>query len=173
MATILELAKPPEQKLLKLDALLEAKEQEFRRIYLSCRTRDKMATEVPMWGSQHNISVMPLDQFSALASRFVSGSELVFDHDFKSLHRYENGLRNYDDGVWELKTADVRMFGWFCKMDWFVAVAVDEAWRVKHHNLYGGYRDAVIRFRAELDLDNPKFIPGGDPVNVVSNFYPA
>jgi hypothetical protein len=79
----------------------------------------------------------------------------------------------YDEGVWELKTADVRLFGWFHQFDCFVGVVIDLKYRVQEYKLYSGYMGEVIRFRDNLDLDEPKFIPGGEPVNVVSNFYPA
>ena len=173
MATILQLAKPPEQKLVKLEAQLERNEQEFRLVFVSHKVRERLGNEVPAWNSQWNLAQTPYEQFSALMSRFISGDVLIFDHDFNALHKYENKVRNYDDGIWELKTADVRLFGWFCKFDCFVGVCIDEAWRVKSSGLYAGYRDQVIRFRNALELDEPKFIPGGEPVNVVSNFCPA
>jgi hypothetical protein len=133
----------------------------------------KLRDVASAWLSQWRREVTPQEQFSALVSQFISGDDLIFNHDFKALHKNQRGMRNYDDGVWELKTADVRLFGWFCNFDWFVGAAIDEAWRVKEHDLYAGYREEVIRFRSGLDLNDPKFIPGGEPVNVVSNFYPA
>ncbi len=173
MATILELAQPPEQKLFKLEAQLEGDEQEYRLVYVSHKVKERLCSEAPAWSSQWNLAQTPYEQFSAFMSRFISGEVLIFDHDFNALHRNENGIRNYDDGIWELKTADVRLCGWFYKSDCFVGVCIDEAWRVKSYNLYVGYRGEVIRFRNALDLDEPKFIAGGEPVNVVSNFYPA
>jgi hypothetical protein len=45
------------------------------------------------------------------------------------------------------------------------------ATRIKKHDLYRGYANVTTRrFRDELDLDNPKYIPGDDPHAVVSNF---
>jgi hypothetical protein len=77
------------------------------------------------------------------------------------------------DGIWELKTADLRIFGWFNVLDHFVGAAADTTDRVKQHNLYYGYAGETARFRDGLDLDPPKFIPGADPNAVVSNYtYP-
>lgn len=173
MATILELAGLPQPKLVKLDPPLEAREQEFRQIYLSQRVAGKLQTEVPLWVSQWKRDGLPLEQVAALTAHFVAGGELIFDYDFNVLSKTKNGIRSYEDGIWELKTADVRLFGWFYQLDWFVGAAVDQAWKVKDHNLYTGYMSEVIRFRDNLDLNEPKFVPGGEPVNVVSNFYPA
>jgi hypothetical protein len=173
MATILELAKPPYERLIKLDAALKPREQEFRRIYLFPRARDKLANEASLWDSQHNLSQRPIDQLSALISRFASGDFLIFDHDFRGLRKIVDGVPSYEDEVWELKTADVRVFGWFYERDCFIAVSLDEVWRVKAIPLYAGYRSEVIRYREGLELDEPKFISGGEPVDVVSNFYPA
>lgn len=166
MATIIQLTLPPEEKLVKLEAQLEAREQEFRAIYVSQKLRERLCNDLPAWRSQWNLSETPQEQVSALVSRFISGEGLIFDYNFNVLHPYK-------DGVWELKTADVRLFGWFHKCDCFVGAFIDETWRIKQHDLYAGYRGEVIRFRNALDLDEPKFIPGGEPVNVVSNFYPA
>jgi hypothetical protein len=77
------------------------------------------------------------------------------------------------DGVWELKTADVRIFGWFPGRDQYIAVRVDQAWRVKESNLYAGYKGEVVRYRDALPLAGDKFVKGVDPNDVVSNFsYP-
>jgi hypothetical protein len=78
-------------------------------------------------------------------------------------------LRPAGDGVWELKTADLRVFGWFHAKDCFLGHCADTAERVKEHRLYTGYVGEVVRFRDSLPLDEPKYIPGEDPDAVVSN----
>jgi len=75
------------------------------------------------------------------------------------------------DGVWYLKTTDLRIFGWFWRKDIFLGVVADTKLRCQTHNLYQGYRTVnVERFRNELPLDEPKFIPGTDPDAVLSNY---
>ena len=80
-------------------------------------------------------------------------------------------LYEHEDGVWELKSADIRVFGWFYKRDVFIAAAADAAWKIKEYCLYAGYRDQTKRDRDALDLDPPKFIAGSDPNAVVSCFH--
>jgi len=103
-------------------------------------------------------------QASALAEIFVSGETLTYSRQFKPLN-------HLGEGVWELKTADIRLFGWFPMRDVFVTYCADEAWRVKEYKLYRGYVNEVVQFRNVLPLDEPKFVEGENPDAVVSNFY--
>lgn len=80
-------------------------------------------------------------------------------------------MRPVGNGVWELKTADLRLFGWFVQKDCFIVCDCDTTLRVKQMRLYPGYRDQAVRFRERLDLDEPKFIAGDDPNDVVSDCY--
>ena len=75
------------------------------------------------------------------------------------------------DGVWELKTDDIRVFGWFPRKDCFVGAVADDATRIKTLKLYYGYANVTTkRFLAALDLDHPKCVLGDNPHAVVSNF---
>jgi hypothetical protein len=75
------------------------------------------------------------------------------------------------DGIWELKTEDIRIFGFFHKKDCFIGVVADDATRIKTYDLYHGYANVNCRrFREAIDLDNPKCVLGDDPNAVVSNF---
>lgn len=113
--------------------------------------------------SNWNLEISPGQQLDDFLINYCLGEPLTYRHQFKPL-RYRK------DGVWELKTADVRVFGWFAQIDQFVAVVADTAWRIKEHGLYAGYAGDVDRFRDAIDLDPPKFVPGKDPKDVVSNF---
>lgn len=150
----------------KLDPGLPETTQPERMVYISPRVRKWIEEKLPDQGSTWNIEETPQEQLVALTEAFCRGDELAYDHQFKTLHHKEAG-------IWELKTADVRVFGWFAHKDCFVAAEIDVAQRVKDHNLYHGYCGATARFRDELDLDDPKYVPGDDPDAVVSNYsYP-
>lgn len=148
----------------RLDPGLPARVQEERIVYLSERMRRWIEEKLPDLGSTWNIETSPLEQFVELVETFCSGKELAYEQRFHAL-RYRGG------GMWELKTADLRVFGWFNCKDCFVAHCADTADRIKEHKLYHGYCGDVERFRNDLDLDEPKYIPGDDPHAVVSNFY--
>lgn len=111
------------------------------------------------WG----IESTPMEQLDALVGRFAAGEILTFQHHFWP-------LSNLGSGVWELKTQDLRVFGWFPQRDCFIGDKADNTTRIKQHRLYSGYVNEVVRFRNALDLDEPKFLEGVDPRVVVSNF---
>lgn len=108
---------------------------------------------LPEMNSTLNDDFQPIEQVEARLVQFVSGHPLGHTTDLRD-------LRPLEAGIWELKTPDTRIFGWFPLKDHFIAAYGDDASRVKDHNLYGGYRDSVVRLRDELQLDEPKFVTG-------------
>ena len=161
MATLQQLAAAG--KLTKLDVPLGRRQQEERVIYLAQDVVEWLRDELPVCASSWNIEETPEQQFDSLASIFVAGETITYDTQFKT-------LRPIERGIWELKTADLRIFGWFHRRDCFVVTRIDTAQRVKDYGLYPGYRDAAVRFRDGLSLDEPKYIQGDDPHAVVSAF---
>jgi hypothetical protein len=149
--------------LFKLDPALEPNEQEFRVIYASPRLRRWIEQDLPTLVSDWKVEVSPVEQLSALVELFCSGETLTYGWNFRPLRHIRNG-------VWELKTPDLRLFGWFNKKDHFIGHAADTASKIKAHDLYAGYIGEVVRFRDGLPLDEPKFIPGDNPNDVVSNY---
>lgn len=100
----------------------------------------------------------PIEQVDALLQRYASGKVLCYGDggDVRC-------LRPWHDGVWEFKTPDVRIFGWFPAMDVFIATNAKDADTVKRLNLYGPMVTEAIRIRGQLEL---RFI-AGDDVNAV------
>lgn len=164
MATLLDLEASGE--VLKLDAQLGVSQQPMRRIYLLPRVAEWMSNELPSLGSTWNIEEMPIQQFDSFSAIFCAGEPLDYGWRFKPLNHLA-------DGIWELKTADLRMFGWFHQKDCFVITDCDLKQRIIDSGLYRPYCEQGVRFRDILNLDSPKFIPGEDPNAVVSNInYP-
>lgn len=161
MATLLELVGRGE--LLKLDPQLEPNEQEWRSIYVLPDAGRRIRTDILTWTSQWEITVSPVQQLDSLAEIFCAGETLTFERIFKP-------LVHLGDGVWELKTPDLRLFGWFPAKDCFVGAFLDNAFNVKTYNLYRGYVEETVRLRNQLDLNEPKFVPGSDPDAVVTNY---
>lgn len=160
MATLLDLKN---KELFWLDPNLGASDQEIRSIYGSTRVRDWIRDVLPTAASQWNLDESPAQQLDSFMEIYALGEPLTFRHQFSPI-RYRG------EGIWELKTADIRMFGWFYEKDVFIASAIDEAWRVKEHNLYQGYAGEAVRFRTQIDLDGGKHVQGEDPNNVITNF---
>jgi hypothetical protein len=103
----------------------------------------------------------PAQQIDDLFHSFLSGQPLVFTRQFRV-------VRAEDNAVWELKTPDVRIFGWFMARDCFVAVFGNWADTIKEHDLYRGYRIAIRRLRRELRIDATLCVKGIDPDDVLS-----
>ena len=161
MATPIQLGK--RGALFKLDAL-EPGVQEFRELYASPELYKWLTDVLPNMVSSWQTELSPLEQFDDLSGIFCAGDRLEYQTQFKP-------LTHITDGVWELKTSDIRVFGWFFRKDCFIGAVADDATRIKQHNLYHGYANVTTRrFRDALDLDQPKYVPGDDPHAVVSNF---
>jgi hypothetical protein len=101
------------------------------------------------------------EQVDQLFHLFLSGGPLIHNRQFRYIRAEENA-------VWELKTPDTRIFGWFMKRDCFVCVFGDWADKVKDHDLYRGYRIAIRRLRRQLNIDNTLCVEGVDPGDVLS-----
>ena|SRR5689334_3718519 len=160
MATLLELSGDA-GPLYRLDAL-DANQQAFRCIYLSQKLKSWMENDLPALQATWTTELSCQEQVAELVEMFCAGEELDAGKQF-------HALRPIDRGVWELKTGDVRIFGWFPNKDHFVGVVAHDAYRVKFHDLYLGLVGEVVRFRDALDLTEPKFVSGEDPHAVVSN----
>ena len=103
----------------------------------------------------------PAEQIDDLFHAFLVGSSLVHTRQFRAIRAEKNA-------VWELKTPDIRIFGWFLKKDCFVGVFGNWADQVKDHDLYRGYRIAIRRLRRELGVDDSLCVQGVTPGDVVS-----
>ncbi|HUN95887.1 MAG TPA: hypothetical protein VMU69_06565 [Bradyrhizobium sp.] len=103
----------------------------------------------------------PAEQIDDLFHSFLSGAPLIFTRQFRVVRAEENA-------VWELKTPDVRIFGWFMAKDCFVAVFGNWADTIKDHDLYRGYRIAIRRLRRELGVDATLCVKGVSPDDVLS-----
>jgi hypothetical protein len=164
MATIMHLEKIG--VLAKLDAQLSYRQQEFRCFYASQKLVSWLQKELSDAVSQHNLDQTPSEQVDALLESYCSGKELIYEWTFRD-------IKPIGSGVWELKTADVRIFGWFHQKDVFVGVAAGFAWWIKQQKNYGAYREEVLRFIEGLDLDEPKCLMGGVADGIISDIaYP-
>lgn len=101
------------------------------------------------------------EQLDELFHAFVSGAPLLHNRQFRT-------IRAEDNAVWELKTVDLRIFGWFMARDCFAAVFGNWADTIKDHDLYRGYRIAIRRLRRELGIDADLCVKGSNPHDVLS-----
>ena len=164
MATIIDLVAAGELE--KFDPELEPNELEHRFIYLHLSVLTRLTEELPQWESIWRVEQSPLQQLDALVEIFSSGESLTIGTRLKTLN-------HLGEGVWELKTPDLRLFGWFNVRDSFIITEIDLTHRVKMYNLYAGYAGQVVRKRTQLELNEPKSVLSTDPQHVVSSYnYP-
>lgn len=148
--------------IVKIDVELAPRDQPLRLLYGT--------PQFIAWLQQVLAGAQPLqrlghasvaEQIDDLFYSFLSGQQLVFTRQFRV-------VRAEDNAVWELKTPDVRIFGWFMAKDCFVAVFGNWADTIKDHDLYRGYRIAIRRLRRELGIDATLCVKGVEPDDVLS-----
>jgi len=98
----------------------------------------------------------PQEQVDNIFYRWATGKEIRYSRQFQD-------LMPGSDEVWEMKTADIRIFGWMYRPLKFIAVFGDYADLYKGKNKSRTYEDArrrVVRERNSLNLDAPKHATG-------------
>lgn len=160
MATIVELVRRGEFELLDPD--LDPPEQAVRLIYVRNRVQKWILANLEGVESEFDTEVTPAEQLVDLVYAFCAGKNLTYDRQVKI-------LRHISNHVWELKTLDLRPFGWFPRKDTFICCSIDFATRIKALKLYPGYRNEIVHFRKNLDLSPPKSVTGANPNGVLTN----
>ena len=98
----------------------------------------------------------PQEQMDSILHTWISGQPIRYS-------RMLQDLLPATDEVWEFKTADLRIFGWFYRPRVFIAAFLDYADWYKGPTkkyYYEDTRDSVVDKRNTLDLDEPKFATG-------------
>ena len=140
-------------------------ELECREIYGVPRFIKWLDNELRDLGSTWNIEVSPLEQVAACIDEFVSGGWL-------EMNKRVRQITPVGEGVWELKTADIRIFGWFARRDCFIAaLGIPKQTLVDVRGLYDAALRQVVMIRNRLELDEPKFLASTESHDVLSNCY--
>lgn len=156
MATPMQLADT--DRLIKVDPedLLGPRALAFRELYLMPRaerwiedTLYALETDGVVDGAKK-----PIEQLYDLFRGFVAGENLA------AWEWFPKCIKPTDSMVWELRTPDLRVFGWFWKPSVFIASKIDQAKRCKDFGLYPGYREECVSTYRALPLDPPPAISG-------------
>ncbi|MBE1506706.1 hypothetical protein [Rhizobium viscosum] len=152
MATLTELCDA--NVLVSIGGGLDAHEQPERLLCAFPHVIDWLENTLPSLDPDfHEGKQDPMEQADDLFHDFVSGADF-------SYYEKSHSMLPTEPGVWELKTSDLRLFGWFASKGVFVVAEINSAFQCKHHSLYAGYRNSVVYRRNQLNLDEPKFITG-------------
>ena len=135
----------------------------WRRVYVSEEFRRCIREDVPNYTRRDETQATPLAQIVAELRGFCAGEALVVARDFHCLERFEKC-------VWQLKTPDVRLVGWFVAKNWMVLHLTGDA-NVLHADWsnYAPLVNATETFRASLTPILPGPLEGVRAANVVSN----
>ncbi|MED5545756.1 MAG: hypothetical protein VYD90_10945 [Pseudomonadota bacterium] len=145
-----------------MEGVLEHGELAQRHFLLTARCGEGLNEKVANMQSDWDVEVDPSEQLYELMRHFIVGGRMDYPRQFHQLHHRR-------DGIWELKTPDLRLFGWFPKRDCFICSDVANATKVKADGAYAGYCEQAWFARDRLGLDPPKYISGGEPQHVLSN----
>lgn len=104
-------------------------------------------------------NLSPYEQVEQALYDYCMGKPLIYDRDRRRLDPQLFG-------VWEFKTADVRVFGWLPQKRHFIAHHVAMRRDLKPASKYDQHRNDVVAFRDALDLDHPKFLTGLVPRDI-------
>jgi hypothetical protein len=165
MATFTKLV--DDEVIVPIDVALDGESMPWRQLYgypaghLANHLIPWLRDTLPAMRSQVGAEESPEEQVYGLLDLYVTGEPLILGDMYKPLNPHPNG-------VWELRTIDVRIFGWFHRQDCFIGVFANDSTPVHRHRLHTGYANEIVRLRNSLDLDEPKFIPGADPNAVLS-----
>jgi hypothetical protein len=101
----------------------------------------------------------PSDQMDDILRKWITGKPMRYD-------RWLKDLSPQSSETWEMKTADLRIFGWIYQPKIFVAAFTGYTDHYKPQRgrrpieSYDDARDRIVEIRNRLDLDEPKFATG-------------
>lgn len=168
MATLSELANSGEIERIEIE--LDSARQPWRCLYATPDFAHWAGEVLPtLTTGVMQAEITPHEQVYALFADFIEGKHLEEDRRFRALS-YHPELH-----VWELKTIDVRIFGWFPQMDHFVCcfgehkdVLLDPN---EPHRTYDQYIPKTNYVRHQLPLSLPKAVEFKEYANVLSDAY--
>ncbi|MDO6967098.1 hypothetical protein [Rhizobium alvei] len=149
--------------LLRFECRMARHEFAERTIVVSPGFQEWVKAELNLMTAIDPAEVSPSEQVYILFKRFVLGKSMRTGRLF---HRMKPLDGNHD--IYELKTPDIRIFGWFYRKDFFVAAFGANIEQLKGTGMYGTYRDLAVAFRDNLPLNEPKALYGAGENDVVS-----
>jgi hypothetical protein len=151
-----------EREIMRIEVALDERELPSRLLYgtpnFIAWLDERLKNSEP---SPLGAELVPAEQLDLLFYEFTSGAPLA-------PMRHLRVVRHERFPVWELKTPDLRVFGWFAQKDCFIAAFGDWADRIKDHGLYRGYRLEVRRLRRRLGAEPDLCVEGDTPGDVLS-----
>jgi hypothetical protein len=139
--------------LIPIEVDLDEDEQAWRVIF---GTREYMAwraEKLPRLRVSGHSCASAEEQLFVAEATFVSGQRIRHGDLFKDLYPHENG-------VWEIRTPDIRVFGWFIRRDVFIAVCGGDSTIIHRYKEHDRHRDFVLRVRRALMGPDEHYLTG-------------
>lgn len=139
-----------------------------RQFWLNRYAQDFIRNELP--GVPPDLdATAPIGQVAGLLSQFIAGDPLKLppqSYGFADLHV----MRPEEDGVWNARTIDVRMYGWFIARDVFLCVnIVPKARIIKFRVNEDVIQAEVVRARSKLPAPLQVYEHGNGYSDVLSD----
>jgi hypothetical protein len=162
MATIDQLVAEGVLHKVEHEGLLSRSEFPNRSIFTTSKCLHWLEVTLHDQKAANDAVLSPSEQIEVRFKQFIRGDCLP--------QTKLNYIRHASGIVWEIKTADTRLFGAFHKLDCFIAHMGYPVELVKGPpQLYNGIAGETERELVKLELNNPKFIVGSEIRNVVSS----
>ena len=143
---------------------LEPDELAWRTLYGTMEFLNWLGAELP--NISHNAlysDLSPQEQVFAIFTEYASGEYLSSDRRFKKLNWTP------DHCIWELKTDEIRIFGWVPQKNNFICCYGGDKSTIETLSLYGRYIAQTVRVRQNIDLDEPKHLTSRRYCDVISD----
>jgi hypothetical protein len=154
MATIAELES--DGKLLAYEPDFEANEFPTRWIHIAPTFPTWLEKTLRSEVADDGRNISPYEQVEQVFYEYALGRPMVYGRDRRKL----DPLTQH---VWEVKTPDVRVFGWLPQKRHLIVVCGTMKRDLKPSKKYDPHIQNVITFRNGLDLSVPKFLTGLTP----------
>jgi hypothetical protein len=127
------------------------------------RLFDFLEHELPGVASQ-DVSLSALEQVANLFGRYLRDRPLVLSSPISP-------IRHLERAIWELKTLDVRVFGWFASKDTMIIDAGCDVKLLKSGKLnYSGFINQTEYVRKTLGFAPADYIQGTQPHDILTNY---
>ena len=140
-------------KLKKHDPDLENDELPVRYVYMTMEVSTWIATTLRSAKREQGRSITPFEQVEQRLYEFAIGRRMTYG----SMYHPLDPIGHY---VWELKTAHVRLIGWFPRKATFLVVCGCMKSDLLKRADYTPHILRAVQFRTTLDLDHPKSVTG-------------
>jgi hypothetical protein len=139
--------------LVRYESYLEEGENPHRYVYMSHEAANWVQLTLPNELRDYSKDLSPQEQVEQLLYHFITGGVVAYGSGF-------HPLDPVNKFTWELKTADVRLIGWFARKGMFVITCGRMKKEVRSYKCYSPCVVNAAWFRYNLELDEPKEIKG-------------